>query len=508
MIPLGHVTGWETLFWLALAAVLGGLLFSVIRTRLRLGALRRGIERITAGDASHRLPQYERGATAGMSRALTRMAGVFNQRLRSLQQQRNELEAVLASMVEGVIAVDLEENILSLNNVGSELLRVSPHRAIGRSIQEVVRNTALQQFVQRALSHNDPIQGDFVLRLETRQGRGEDRYIQAQGTALLDAAGQRIGALVVLHDVTRLRRLETRQGRGEDRYIQAQGTALLDAAGQRIGALVVLHDVTRLRRLEMIRRDFVANVSHELKTPITAIKGAVETLIDTDERTFDPESHQRFLGIVNRQADRLHAIIEDLLALARIEQDAERDRVLLEEVNLREIMDSAVEACTVAASGREIALQLHCTGALTVRVNPALLEQAVVNLLDNAIKYCPPETTVEVRCAHVAGEAVISVIDQGPGIEAEHLPRIFERFYRTDKARSRAMGGTGLGLSIVKHIANAHNGRVSVESELGEGSTFRIHLPTMHQSDEPQTEMPTQTDTAAGIPTTTPADSR
>jgi len=466
MIPLGHVTGWETLFWLALAAVLGGLLFSVIRTRLRLGALRRGIERITAGDASHRLPQYERGATAGMSRALTRMAGVFNQRLRSLQQQRNELEAVLASMVEGVIAVDLEENILSLNNVGSELLRVSPHRAIGRSIQEVVRNTALQQFVQRALSHNDPIQGDFVLRLETRQGRGEDRYIQAQGTALLDAAGQRIGALVVLHDVT------------------------------------------RLRRLEMIRRDFVANVSHELKTPITAIKGAVETLIDTDERTFDPESHQRFLGIVNRQADRLHAIIEDLLALARIEQDAERDRVLLEEVNLREIMDSAVEACTVAASGREIALQLHCTGALTVRVNPALLEQAVVNLLDNAIKYCPPETTVEVRCAHVAGEAVISVIDQGPGIEAEHLPRIFERFYRTDKARSRAMGGTGLGLSIVKHIANAHNGRVSVESELGEGSTFRIHLPTMHQSDEPQTEMPTQTDTAAGIPTTTPADSR
>lgn len=445
MTLLSQVTGWELALWLAVAGLLAVLLVGAIRTHLRLRALRVGIERITAGDAAHRLPQYERGQSGALSRALTRMAGVFNQRLRSLQQQRNELEAVLASMVEGVIAVDPEEKLLSLNNVGSELLRVSPHRAIGRSIQEVVRNTALQQFVQRALTHNDPIQGDFVLRLETQQGRGEDRYIQAQGAALMDASGQRIGALVVLHDVT------------------------------------------RLRRLEMIRRDFVANVSHELKTPITAIKGAVETLIDTDEQTFDPESNARFLGIVSRQADRLHAIIEDLLALARIEQDAERDRVLLEETPVEEILRSAVEACEVAAAGREIELTLTCPESLMVRVNPALLEQAVVNLLDNAIKYCPAGTRVEVRCTNVGGEVVVSVRDEGPGIEAEHLPRIFERFYRTDKARSRAMGGTGLGLSIVKHIANAHGGRVGVESTLGKGSTFRIHLPAVENTAKTET---------------------
>lgn len=436
MFALGHVSGWQIFFWTLAIVVVVWLAAVAIRTYLRLRALRTSLERITAGDATHRLPQYSRGPTGALSRSLARMAGVFNQRLRSLQEQRNELEAVLASMVEGVIAVDPDEKILSLNNVGSELLRVSPQRAIGRNIQEVVRNTALQQFVQKALTHSDPIQGDFVLRIELEPGAGEDRYIQAQGTALVDAAGQRIGALVVLHDVT------------------------------------------RLRRLEMIRRDFVANVSHELKTPITAIKGAVETIIEINQTETDPASIARFLGIVSRQADRLHAIIEDLLALARIEQDAERDRVVLETAPLIHVMRGAMEVCAGPAANQAMTIELNCDDEVQARINPALLEQAVVNLLDNAIKYCPPETTVRLGCDHDGKEVVISVADEGPGIEAEHLPRVFERFYRTDKARSRSMGGTGLGLSIVKHIANTHGGRVSVESSPGQGSTFRIHLPS------------------------------
>jgi two-component system phosphate regulon sensor histidine kinase PhoR len=219
----------------------------------------------------------------------------------------------------------------------------------------------------------------------------------------------------------------------------------------------------------------VANVSHELKTPVTSIKGFVETLLDGAMR--DPTDAERFLRIIARQADRLHAIIEDLLSLSRIEQSEDADDISLETAPLAGVLESAMNACQAGAAEREIAVTLECEAGLTAKINLLLLEQAVVNLLDNAIKYSDPGRQVSVVAHSVDGEATISVADHGVGIAQEHLSRIFERFYRVDRARSRKLGGTGLGLAIVKHIVQAHHGSVTVDSTLGVGTTFTIRLP-------------------------------
>ena len=419
------------LFFLVIACV--ALLLVARRTGKRLDLLRRGVDRIADGRAEPMIPLYNGGPTGDLSTSLNRMADAYEQRLKSFDEQQNETEAILTSMVEGVLAVDLDERLISINSAAARLLRIDPYRVEGRSIQESVRNTAVQQFVAKAVSSDSPIEDDLVLRL--------------------------------LGDNNEAR----------ERYVQAQGTALRDTGGKRIGALIVLHDVTRLRRLEMIRRDFVANVSHELKTPITAIKGSVETLLDS--LTDQPHENEQFLNIISRQADRLNAIVEDLLALARIEQETERDVVDLDEHNIADVMRAAVEMCSINARARKISLSVECDPSLVARINAPLLEQAVVNLIDNAIKYSPEGRSVHLSTEHTQQDFQISVVDEGVGIEREHLPRLFERFYRTDNARSRAMGGTGLGLAIVKHIAQAHHGRVSVESTVGKGSTFRIKLP-------------------------------
>jgi two-component system, OmpR family, phosphate regulon sensor histidine kinase PhoR len=263
--------------------------------------------------------------------------------------------------------------------------------------------------------------------------------------------------------------------RGEERFLQAHGAPLRDATGMEIGVLVVLNDITRLQRLENIRRDFVANVSHELKTPITAIKGSVETLLGgaMDE----PDSAPRFLDIIARQADRLNAIIEDLLALSRIEQGEEKGGIQLVPAVIGEVIQSALQSCQIKARDKQVRLVADYAENLQCLANAPLLEQALINLIDNAIKYSNEGGEVQLA-VHAATAAIeISVRDFGCGIDREHLPRLFERFYRVDKARSRKQGGTGLGLAIVKHIVQAHGGQVRVDSTLGEGSLFTIALP-------------------------------
>jgi two-component system phosphate regulon sensor histidine kinase PhoR len=236
-----------------------------------------------------------------------------------------------------------------------------------------------------------------------------------------------------------------------------------------------------MKRLENVRRDFVANVSHELKTPIASIKGFVETLLDG--AADDPADRRRFLDIVARQADRLESIIEDLLSLSRIEQSEEAGNLPREPVPIAELLAAVTADCLPRAADRSIRLELSCPDSLVAEVNAPLLEQAVINLVDNAIKYSEPGRTVRLSAdeepAAAGGPAVrIMVEDEGCGIDGEHLPRLFERFYRVDEARSRKLGGTGLGLSIVKHIVQAHDGTVAVQSEPGKGSTFTIRLPT------------------------------
>jgi two-component system phosphate regulon sensor histidine kinase PhoR len=352
---------------------------------------------------------------------------------RRLAQQKEELEAALGSMIESVVAVDMQQNLIGINPAAGRLMNVRPERAVGRSIHEVITSEPLRKVVADALAAEQPIQADLEMKPSPMSGEAEERVFQAQGALLRDSAGRRIGSLIVLHDVT------------------------------------------RLRKLEVIRRDFVANASHEIKTPVTAIKAAAETLLDGGDH--DAEADLNFLQIILRQANRLQAIIEDLLSLARIEQDAETDRVVLESGAVAAVLNGAAETCGAKAAERQARLEVYCPPELRARMNAPLLEQAAVNLLENAIKYSPEKSVVRVTAERIASEVVITVKDRGVGIAPEHLTRIFERFYRTDKARSRQLGGTGLGLSIVKHIALAHGGRVTVDSAVGVGSTFRIHLP-------------------------------
>ncbi|MGP0628457.1 two-component system histidine kinase PnpS [Nitrospina sp. 32_T5] len=428
----------ETLEGITYKIALAGLVIALIATPISLFVSRRisrpllamkeHAERFASGDLRSRIHVEGPQDIDNLADALNTMAAQLDDRIRTITAQHNEQEAILASMVEGVIAVDSDEAIISINQSAAEFLEVRVEDAQGRSVPEVFRHSQIQQFIRKALKSREPVESDLVL------DRPDNEW-----------------------------------------YLQAVGTVLKDAGDTTIGAVIVLNDVTRLRRLENMRRDFVANVSHELRTPITSIKGFVETLLSGALN--EPDNADRFLQIVARQADRLNAIIDDLLSLSRIEQDSEREGIVIKETGLRQLLETAIQQCNARALEKNIVIELDCDPELKVALNPPLMEQAVVNLVDNAIKYSGEDTTVRVAAAAAHQQVVVSVKDQGRGIESEHLPRLFERFYRVDKARSRQMGGTGLGLAIVKHIAQAHGGKVSVKSKVGEGSVFHIHLP-------------------------------
>jgi two-component system phosphate regulon sensor histidine kinase PhoR len=325
-----------------------------------------------------------------------------------------------------VLAVDGEGRIVSLNPAGARMLKLDAGRARGRPVQEAVRNTALQDLVAAALARQGPVEGE-----------------------------------ITLHE-------------GEARNVQVRGVPLGDPGGSRTGALLVLDDVTHLRRLERVRQDFVANVTHELRTPITSIQAAAETLTEGE---CAEEEAERFLAIIARQTRRLNAIIDDLLQLSRIEAEADGGRISLEEHPLDLVLTGAVQACAARAAERQISIELHCDPSLRARIDAALIENAVVNLIDNAIKYSDERTRVRVSASEGGDAVVIEVVDRGWGIDPRHHDRIFERFYVVDRGRSRSVGGTGLGLAIVRHIVLAHGGRVELESAPGEGSTFRLVLP-------------------------------
>jgi signal transduction histidine kinase len=232
---------------------------------------------------------------------------------------------------------------------------------------------------------------------------------------------------------------------------------------------------TQLDSLENLRREFVANVSHELKTPVTSIQGFAETLLEGAKD--NPEDLERFLQIIARQSGRLADIIDDLLTLSRLESAPLDELLAIDRYDLCEILESCREACRSRAEKKDIAMMVDCFGEVEVVADRSLLTQAVINLIDNAVKYSPDHTTVTVSGSQEEHRVRIAVTDEGPGISEHHVPRLFERFYRADKARSRRLGGTGLGLAIVKHIAGVHQGEVDVQSRFGHGSTFIILLP-------------------------------
>ena len=388
-----------------------------------LEIMKKGAERMSEGDFNLRmsalLGKSASQEVATLAVAMDKMTEQLQERFQTIVSQRNELETVFSCMVESVLAVDSEEHVLNLNKAAARLFGVDREKVKGRLIQEIVRNVSLQKQIAKILETRESQEGEIVLQ---------------------DAEGER--------------------------YLQTSLVSLHDENSESGNVLIVMNDVTNLRHLEGVRRDFVANVSHELRTPITSIRGYVETLLD--EKLENRENGIKFLEIVLRQAERLNAIIEDLLALSRIEQESEKGEILLVEGILRPVLEAAVQTCQRKADEQNIQVNLECPDEIWCHMNDTLLEQAVVNLLVNAITYSGKGETVTVSaepCDRNRKQIMIKVKDTGVGIGKEHLPRLFERFYRSDKARSRKLGGTGLGLAIVKHIVQAHGGEVAVQSE-------------------------------------------
>ena len=392
-----------------------------------LHELIRGAEQIASGDYGHRVFAGDGAEVGILSRSFNHMSERLAAQFAQIDEDRQQLRTVLSSMVEGVIAVDPDQKILFANDRAGELLGFNPRTAVGRHLWELIRQRPLQTVIQSALAEDDT---------------------QHQ-TLALNLPGSRSFAV----QVARLPGVRPR------------------------AAVLVFHDNTALRRLERLRQEFVANVSHELKTPLAIIKVCVETLIDGG--VDDPVFRDRSLHRVADQTERLHNLIIDLLRLARIESETEA--FTMEELDLGELATRCLERSRSLAESKRMSLT---TLPPPVGSPPALVwideeaaDQILENLVNNAIKYTPEGGRVTVRCGVEGDRVVLEVSDTGIGIPEAELPRIFERFYRVDKARSRELGGTGLGLSIVKHLVGAMQGTVRAESTVGIGSTFTIHFP-------------------------------
>jgi two-component system phosphate regulon sensor histidine kinase PhoR len=378
-------------------------------------------ERMAGGDLAVRTRVPGTDELAKLGGALDHLASSLSTAMQDLRDERDLLGAVLDGMEEGVLVLDGQGRIAAVNPALRRMLLLGSD-AVGRELLDVVRHADLKELVEAA--RHAPQVGEIeTLGLKPRR--------------LLVRAGA----------------LERSPGEGE--------------------RLVVVRDVTDVRRLETVRRDFVANVSHELRTPVTAIRSAGETLQDALVK--DPAAALKFLDIIERNADRLNGLIEDLLDLSRIE--SKELRLSFENVDLLPVVERTMHLFRDRAAKRGVTLEVaRPEGAMQAVIDRRAFEQVVSNLVDNAVKYCPG-ATVTLGLTREADKIVLHVKDTGPGIEARHLPRLFERFYRVDAGRSRELGGTGLGLSIVKHLTEAMRGTLEVKSVVGAGTTFEVRVP-------------------------------
>jgi len=350
--------------------------------------------------------------------------GLLKARINSLENENFRIHAILSSMVEGVIAVDKDTRVLSLNPTAENIFNITPNSALGRIFLEVFPNNDIAEIITQVLKNSEFVSKELTLIWPMQ------KVFQVNASPLF-----------------------------ESKTIN--------------GCLLVIHDITEMRRLETMRRDFVANVSHELKTPLTSIKGFVETLLEG--ALDDKENSLNFLKIINNHADRLNTLINDLLDLSRIESK----EMLLhkEKFNLANLVNVVMLGFKSQAKQKAVQLSSDLPQDLEIFADKSKIEQVLTNLINNAIKYNKEKGFVRVYSEQLADKVKIIVEDSGSGIPARDILRIFERFYRVDKARSRELGGTGLGLSIVKHIVELHGGTTGVESTEGLGSKFWFTLP-------------------------------
>jgi two-component system, OmpR family, phosphate regulon sensor histidine kinase PhoR len=412
---------------LAFAVVLAVGLFLSRRVTRPVTEMQSIARWMAEGDFAQRVPISGTDEIAGLGQTLNLMAERLNEKIHDLEGERAKVAAILDSMVEGVIAIDQRGRIVLMNHAARWIFDLGKAPVEGRPLLEIVRHKEILDLV-------------------------------ADGRSL---------------DVEGARRREIELGPPVDRILDAHASAIaLAPSGQ--GILLVLHDVTELRRLERVRTEFVANVSHELRTPLTSIRGYLETLLDG---ALDEPAHaHRFLEIAHTHAERLSRLVDDLLQLS----DIETGKLIMKStpLQLHEVAADVVAFFEKQAAQKSLSLVNNVPSDIQVQADWDRLTQIFVNLVDNAVKYTPERGGITLGAGHGAhGFVHVWVADTGIGIPSTDLPRITERFYRADKARSRELGGTGLGLAIVKHLVQAHGGELWLESELGKGTTVNFSLP-------------------------------
>jgi two-component system, OmpR family, phosphate regulon sensor histidine kinase PhoR len=410
-------------FGAVVALLLGVTVSSLLAARVR--QLTSVALRLAEGDLAARARQSEASELDPLARGLNHLGANFSRTLNALHEERDRMRCILSNMDEGVLFLDEDGRIALVNPKLREMLLLEGDLT-GRSVLEVIRHADLKELLDAAFDEDEEgnsVQGDI-----------------------------HIAGLKPRHLLVRARRLD----------------------GPELGLVAVFIDVTEMRRLENLRREFVANVSHELRTPVTTIRSAAETL-----ETLPPgeeASVAQFVGIISRNAHRLQALVEDLLDLSRI--DSRQYSLTLEAMHPREVIDLVFRLHAERAHARQIRLLVDVpTDFPKLRVDRKALEHILSNLVDNAVKYTGTGKTITVRAVADSDSGRLDVADDGAGIDARHLPRLFERFYRVDPGRSREVGGTGLGLSIVKNLAESMSGRVSVDSTMGQGTVFSVRLP-------------------------------
>ncbi|WP_270179551.1 two-component system histidine kinase PnpS [Alkalihalobacillus sp. CinArs1] len=388
------------------------------------GALKVANE-LASGNFKARTYEYKLDETGQFSHSLNILARNMENMTNSYEIQQNRLMTLIENMNSGLILIDVKGNINLVNRFYKDTFGINTSDYIDELYYEAIPYTKIVQLVEETLL----VEGTVRKQLELPVGL-------------------------------------------EYRHFDVSGAPILSQDDQMKGVVLVFHDITDLKKLEQMRKDFVANVSHELKTPVTSLKGFAETLLDGAME--NKEFRTRFLTIIHDESERLQTLIQDLLDLSKMEQA--HFALNWQDANLKEIVDDCVLMTKNKADKKAIEVTTAYEGETKIKGDVHRLKQVFLNLISNSITYTPENGRIMINVKEQTDSVEFTISDTGIGIKKEELPRIFERFYRVDKARSRNLGGTGLGLAIVKHLVEAHNGKISVESELGEGSTFTITL--------------------------------
>ncbi len=380
-------------------------------------------ERFSEEDFSTKIKSYNILEVDRLGGSLNSMAKKLDQRIRTITIEKNENDAILSSMIEGVIATNQLNEVIKINNSCLNFFNIKDD-VIGVDIRNVIDDKNFLDFYNQII------------------------------------------------DIKNQQKIETIIDNVNKKTMQCYGTGLKDQYGNSIGNVIIVNDITKIKSLEKVRKEFVANVSHELKTPLTALQGYIETLRDVK----DDKDRNHFIEILEKHALRMNLIINDLLELSKLEESSESS-ISKKEINILNLINDTVNQSEHLISKKQIDVSIKCNKDISFNLNERLMQEALENLLQNAVQYSNPKSSIVISSFLEKNNLNISVEDFGIGIEQNQISNIFKRFYRVDKSRNKETGGTGLGLSIIKHIIAVHDGDVKVESELGKGSKFSLIIP-------------------------------